>query len=176
MKFLFYTSMSVFFTRYSHILGNNFSSDTTTAGIIIAYTNALLFASTYMATQSKPSTYFAEPVFLILILSVIFVCFSSSYLLYLIGCIPLVFCRCYINLIWKDLLSERKNDTLVELNNTVGILSDLTVPLLFGIMCDFIGFGAILLFTNVPLLMSYVILKKYSYRPLAETRSDEKEL
>lgn len=167
LKFLFTTSVSVFFTKFTQILKYNLDSDSIDIGYITSYMNGLAFAAVFIVKIIRQK-FHIERILMIkiallnLLISVIIACYAPCYTLYNLACIPMVISRSYLNTIWKELYATRKNDALNEINEATGVTAGLTVPLLFGITCNNIGHYAVILYSTIPIGASLYIINKHT--------------
>lgn len=165
LKYLFSASVNIFFTKFTQILKYNFDSSSIIIGYTTAYMNALTFAATYCLQMCKvkhpaDTLMFIKISFITFLLSLLIACFSPTYYIYSAICIPMIFSRNYINVIWSDLFHARKNSALDRLNGNTGIAAGLTIPILFGVTCNHIGHYAVILFSVLPIIASIYIYEK----------------
>lgn len=165
LKFLFTSSISIFFSKFTQILQHNFSADAVIIGITSSYMNGLVFAGPYLLEKiidkiSNPKMDLVHYSLCALLISILLACYSPFYSFYLLICIPLIFARCYLNTIWAKLFSSRKNEPLERINTSLGIISGIIIPVLFGITCDQIGHHAVIFYSAMPLVFSLLIYYK----------------
>lgn len=178
LKFLFVSSISIFFTKFTQIMQNNFKSDAVVIGYTSSYMNGLLFTSPYLVKNIREATQvkeylFTSYAFCTLLFSLICICYAPVFPLYLLLCIPLIFSRCYLNTFWRSLFASRKNEALFKTNEYIGIIAGCTIPIVFGIICDLIGYHAVILFSVLPIMFSILIFHKCTKWEIIIT--DEKE-
>lgn len=166
LKFLFTSSISIFFSKFTQILQHNFSADAITIGITSSYMNGLIFAGPYLIDNVIDKGGLSKKLDLtqyslcVLVMSVLLACYAPFYSFYLLMCIPLTLARCYLNTIWVKLFGSRKNEALERINASLGIISGLIIPVLFGITCDQIGHHAVILYSVIPLVFSLLVYYK----------------
>lgn len=167
LKYLFSVSVNIFFTKFTQILKHNFDSSSMVIGYTTSYMNGLTFAATFFLQsfrikRTSDILLFIKVSLITLLLSFGIACYSPSYYIYSLVCIPMTFSRNFINLRWGDLFEARKNPALSRLNENIGIAAGLTIPILFGIICNYIGHYAVILFSLLPLVASIYIYEKYT--------------
>lgn len=165
LKFFFTSSISIFFSKFTQILKYNFDSDAVAIGSTTSYMNGLAFAGSYLISdfiaKSESSKLSLMPHSLsLLLISLLSACYAPTFPLYLIICVPMIFSRCYLNSTWAILFTSRKNEALKNVNESVGIIAGLIVPIFFGITCDQIGHHAVVLFSVVPILLSLFVFNQ----------------
>lgn len=165
LKFLFTSSISIFFSKFTQILNYNFAADAIAIGCATSYMNGLGFVCPFLTENIKEKyelTKFSliQKAFITLLLSLLFACYAPTFSLYLFFCIPLILSRCYLGNIWVALFATRKNPTLNRINESIGIMAGLTIPILFGIVCNQIGHHAVVLFSVAPVVFSLFVLYK----------------
>ncbi|CAG9823181.1 unnamed protein product [Phaedon cochleariae] len=168
LKFLYTASFAIFFTKFPMILKTNYQSDSVTIGCTTAYINIAMFIATYVTKNmqeklsSIPAIILCQQALVVLFFSMLIACYSPMYPLFALSVIPITFGRSYITTSWRKVYSERNNEFLDHVNDYVGILVGLTIPILFGIVCDMIKFNAVVLFSILPVLLALYILNKYT--------------
>lgn len=168
IKFLFVSSIMIFYGKFSQILNNNFSSSSLAVGCTYAYMNGLTFAGSYFTIIVKARYAPFSPVLLIdscfklLWVCLLIACYSPIYLLYIIVCAPIVFLTTFIDSIWKELFGMRNNDSLDRLNEPLKIVAGVITPIVFGILCNKTGHHAVIIFSAIPILASVYIINKYT--------------
>lgn len=178
LKFLFTSSSSIFFSKFTQILQNNFHAKAADIGITAAYMNALFFACPYVVDNIREKVELKEFSLInhslcTLLISLILACYAPAYSFYLFICIPLILSRCYLNKIWSSLFASRKNQALNRINNAVGIAPSFVVPVLFGVICDQIGVHAVVLFSVVPIIFSLFIFYKRTFPEILAYHDNE---
>lgn len=168
IKFLYVSSVMIFYGKFSQILKNNFNSSPFAVGCTYAYMNSLTFTSSYFATVVKDRytpfspIILAERSFKLLGACLLVTCYSPTYILYMIMCAPVVFLNTFIDCIWEELLTTRNEDSLSKLNQNIKIAAGLTTPIIFGVFCNMIGHHAVIIFSVIPVIMSIYIINKYT--------------
>lgn len=167
LKYLFTTSISVFFSKFTQILKYNLNSDDVVIGYTTSYMNGLAFAATYIVALirdkfPKEKVLLTQISLLTLLISLIIACFAPIYCFYALACIPMIISRSYLNMVWKELYALRKNMALSEINEAVSIAAGLTIPLIFGVTCNEIGHYAVIFYSLVPIGSSLFIFNKYT--------------
>ncbi|KAJ8948387.1 hypothetical protein NQ314_008427 [Rhamnusium bicolor] len=168
IKYLYISSITIFFSKFTQILKHNFDATPFVIGYTSSYMSSLTFAGTYFATNIKDhiSNYsvltLTEYALVVAGTTQLLACYSPVYNLYAIMCIPIIFSTSFINSMWKDLFSIRGNESLKKVNSSVGILSGLTIPLIFGIVCNTIGHHAVIIFSVIPIIVSLFVINKYT--------------
>lgn len=165
LKFLFVSSISIFFSKFTQILQKNFNSNAIILGVTGSYMTGLIFAGPYAVNNIKEMSAMKEYLltiysFFILLVSLIFACYAPFFPFYLLMCILIALSRCYLNSIWGSLFASRKNEALAKSNEYVGIVSGCTIPIVFGVICDLIGHHAVILFSVLPIIFSLLIFYK----------------
>lgn len=165
LRYLFAGSVIIFFSKFTQILKYNYHASSITMGYTGAYINAAVFVATYYiaiaksTTQKYPMAIVTEISFLSIGILMLLACYAPYYELYMLLLLPVIVLRSFIITLWKDLFSERKDEFLVKLNSSVGILAGLTIPLLFGTLCNQIAHNAVILFSCAPMFVCWAILK-----------------
>lgn len=162
LKFSFLSSITIFFTKFTQILKYNFNSDPVAIGCTTAYMNALVFACPYLVDSMREKFETSKFSMLEYSLSALFVsllsaCYAPSFLFYLGICFPLILSRCYLNNIWGALFAFRQNESLNEVNKSIGLVVGLIIPIFFGIVCNQIEHHAVVLFSVTPGMLSLLI-------------------
>lgn len=182
LKFLFTTSVTIFFSKFTQILKYNYDFDAVAIGTTSSYQNGLAFACPFAVDFIKDK-YETEkfsllsPALLTLLASLLCACYAPITCIYLLFCIPMIVARCYLSYVWPHLFATRKNNALNKLNGPIGVCTGLTIPILFGIVCNHIEHHAVILFSVVPVMLSLLILFKsptWMYNALNEENDDGK--
>ncbi|KAL1491566.1 hypothetical protein ABEB36_012143 [Hypothenemus hampei] len=184
LKYLFASSVMIFFTKFAPILKHNYDASSVTIGYTGSYINAIAFLVAYYIStnSSKLRSYslaiLTETSFFFLTIFMFLTCYAPSYQYYLMFLTSVVFFKSLIISIWQDLFSTRNNAYLSGLNYTASTVAGLTTPLVFGFVCDRIAHQAVILFSCMPLAFGWIILKCYSNYVINETKnvSEKKDL
>lgn len=165
LKFLFTTSISIFFSKFTQILKYNFDADAIAIGSTTSYMNGLVFAcpllvDNMMEKYELNKFSLMQKSLCTLLLSSILACYAPIFPFYLLMCIPLILSRCYLNVIWGELFTTRKNEALNKVNELTSLVAGLIIPIIFGIICNQIGHHAVVLFSVVPILLSFFVFFK----------------
>ncbi|CAG9769410.1 unnamed protein product [Ceutorhynchus assimilis] len=183
LKYLFAASVMIFFSKFTQILKHNYYSGSITMGHIGSYINCLVFASTFLVGELKttiqkcPLIFVSEISFLLIAILMILACYAPYLELYMLLLIPIIILRSFIMTLWKELFAERKSESLITLNSSASILAGLTVPLMFGLICNQIAYRAVILFSFVPMILCWVIIKWHSkFIIISNDEADKKDL
>ncbi|KAG5877557.1 hypothetical protein JTB14_023330 [Gonioctena quinquepunctata] len=182
LKFMYISSVTIFFTKFPQILKYNFNSDAAVIGYTTSFFNTVVFIADHFKVTLKdkyehiPTIYLIHQALLISFFSFLVACYIPYYTIFAIACIPVIVAKSFINTTWNELYSGRRNDSLNGLNDHVGIAVGLTVPILFGITCNSIHHHAVISFSLVPMLLSLYILNTYTcIFTVAEVRDKSKD-
>lgn len=182
LKYLFASSLMIFFSKFTLILKHNYNASSVTMGYTGSYINALVFATTYYVfitkniTDRYPIIFLSEMSFFLLSVLMLLACYAPYYELYMLLLIPVTLVRTYILTLWRELFYERKNDNLMKLNNSSSVVAGLSTPLIFGVVCDKIAHHAVILFSCVPIFLCWGIVRKYSrFLEIGDEKEDNKK-
>ncbi|XP_050509692.1 major facilitator superfamily domain-containing protein 9-like isoform X1 [Diabrotica virgifera virgifera] len=175
IKYCFSASTSIFFSKFTQILKHNYESDSVAIGYTTSYMNALMFIGIYCSERLKkkltniPPNLLLNYSFAVLLISSLLACYSPAYVLYALLCIPVVLSRTLIFDLWEDILTERNNNDLKKTNESISVGAGLTVPIMFGVVCNQIGHHAVVLFSVLPLVASLVIINRQMSSKVTKT-------
>lgn len=177
LKFLFASSVLVFFSKFTFLMKYNYNADALVIGTTGAYMNALVFACTYILDNFREDAKFShmQNALITLLMSLTFACYAPFFVSYLLICIPLILCRCYLNSNWVTLFALRKNQALSNVNESIGIIAGLTTPIAFGIVCDLIEHHAVVWFTVFPIFFSLFIFSQHTKWRISEQVDNTQE-
>lgn len=180
MKYLFSSSVMIFFSKFSQILKHNYAASSMRIGYTASYINILVFSATYLTTviksktQEYPEVFLSEIAFFFETIFLLFACYAPYYEMFVILLIPIIVIRSFLTDLWKELFSERKDNNLIKLNQSASIVAGLTTPVLFGFTCNVFAKEAVVLFSCVPILLCWIITRFYSKDlKIEETTSDK---
>ncbi|XP_023026479.2 major facilitator superfamily domain-containing protein 9 isoform X1 [Leptinotarsa decemlineata] len=168
LKYLYISSVTIFFAKFPQILIYNFNADASVVGYTTSYMNAVTYIATYLAVTLKnkyehvPMSILIYQGLLITFCSLLAACYAPVYTVFALACIPIIFARNYINTVWEKLYSNRKNNSLNALNDCVGLAAGLSMPLLFGVVCNIIRHNAVIIFSVIPIMISLYIFNTYT--------------
>lgn len=178
VKYLFVSSMYIFCCKIKDIFKHNhWEISSVIMGYTRAYISALIFACTYYATEAKefavkyPLTFISEFAFFVITCLVFIACYSPTLEFFILLLIPIIFLKAIIKITWTEYFSERRNPHLANLNETATITAGLINPLLFGIAHNHLEHKTVIVFSCVPLLLCWVIIRWYSRFVKIETPS-----
>ncbi|XP_019770157.2 major facilitator superfamily domain-containing protein 9 [Dendroctonus ponderosae] len=168
LKYLFASSIITFLSKFTQILKHNFNSSNVTIGYTLAYINIMVFSATYLVPVAiKNINKFSlvsinELSFISIGFLIVAACYAPYYKLFMFLLIPIIILRTLLLNIFKELFSQRKNQSLAKLNNAASGLAGLTAPLFFGIICNHAEHNTVILFSCIPMFMCFAILRYYT--------------
>ncbi|XP_066139122.1 uncharacterized protein [Euwallacea fornicatus] len=174
LKFLFVASITEFFVQFKHILTRNYELLSIIAkDCTVAYMNSIVFISSwYLDILKIRSKYSIEWTFCLIALLSLLLCYAPSYKFFMLLLIPFVLLKTLNMNLLKDLISQRKNEALEQIQPLAAIAANLTTPILFGVVCNSVGTVAVIPFTCVPLVVCWLVTrlytKKFNYKNMEE--------
>ena len=162
LKFLHSITSTVFFMKFSMLLKVHYQLPSALIGCTYAYQGSLTFLAPFCtAFIEVPKFNSSKTIGTLFITTLGFMglCFAKTYDTYLISYTFMILGHTLLNAVWKKAFTDRssKDYEIQGVQDGIGDIASIAVPIIFGIFCDLYGVQALQSYVMIPMLVNILI-------------------